>query len=227
MLSWQETIIRLLLASILGALVGIERQRLDWAAGLRTHMLVCLGAALIMIVSAFGFKDVLTAPNIELDPSRIAAQVVSGIGFLGAGTILFLRNEVVRGLTTAAGLWTVGGIGLAVGGGLYFPAIATTVLVLIILIVVKPYKKKLVKHKKPAVILLKVNTEKANLKEIENSSRKFNLEYSQIIIQQTDKAGISTVQMQFKRNTSPESSIDILNELGRLEGVYEARFIKD
>jgi short subunit fatty acids transporter len=98
------------------------------------------------------------------------------------------------------------------------------VLVLIILILVKPYKKKLVKHKKPREIVLKVNTEKADLKEIESSGRKFNMEYSQIIIQQTDKAGISTVQMRFKRNTLPESSIDILNELGHLEGVYEARY---
>src|ERR1044072_4377115 len=101
MITWQETLTRLLVASVLGALVGIERQRLDWAAGLRTHMLVCLGSALIMIVSAFGFKDILGTPNVGLDPSRVAAQVVSGIGFLGAGTILFLKNEVVRGLTTA------------------------------------------------------------------------------------------------------------------------------
>src|SRR6476469_344391 len=106
-------------------------------------MLVCLGSALMMIVSAFGFSDILGTPNVNLDPSRIAAQVVSGIGFLGAGTILFLKNEVIKGLTTAAGLWAVAGVGLAVGSGLYLAAIITTVLILIILIVVKPYKKRL------------------------------------------------------------------------------------
>lgn len=87
-------------------------------AGLRTHMLVCLGAALVMIVSAYGFNDIISAYRIVLDPSRVAAQVVSGIGFLGAGTILFLRQQVIRGLTTAASLWTVAAIGLAVGCGL-------------------------------------------------------------------------------------------------------------
>src|SRR6202012_4965894 len=105
---------------------------------LRTHMLVCVGAALIMMVSMFGFRDVVNHPGIVLDPSRVAAQVVSGIGFLGAGTILFLRREVVRGLTTAAGLWTVAAIGLAVGGGLYFAACLTTAIIFVILAALKP-----------------------------------------------------------------------------------------
>jgi putative Mg2+ transporter-C (MgtC) family protein len=90
-----ELLLRLILAALLGSAVGIERERLLWAAGLRTHMLVCVGSCLIMIVSAFGFAGVL-GPHVILDPSRIAAQVVSGIGFLGAGSII-LRNEVVKG----------------------------------------------------------------------------------------------------------------------------------
>ena len=105
MITIQEIVIRLVVAAVLGSAVGLERERLDWAAGLRTHMLVCVGSALAVIISAFGFKDILGTANVTLDPSRIAAQVISGIGFLGAGTILFLRSEVVRGLTTAAGLW--------------------------------------------------------------------------------------------------------------------------
>src|SRR6476620_6420555 len=159
MITWQETLIRLLVASVLEALVGMERQRLDWAAGLRTHMLVCLGSTLMMVVSAFGFADILGTPNVNLDPSRIAAQVVSGIGFLGAGTILFLKNEVIKGLTTAAGLWTVAGIGLAVGGGLYIAASFAKALVLIILILIKPYKKKLIKGKEIREISLQVNAQ--------------------------------------------------------------------
>ena len=118
MLTNYEIILRLLTAAILGGFVGLERERLEWVAGLRTHMLVCLGAALVMIVSAYGFNDIISAYRIVLDPSRVAAQVVSGIGFLGAGTILFLRQQVIRGLTTAASLWTVAAIGLAVGCGL-------------------------------------------------------------------------------------------------------------
>src|ERR1051326_1182407 len=104
-LSDLEMVGRLLLAAVLGSTIGFERERLLWAAGLRTHMLVAVGSCLIMIVSAFGFADVLGTPNVSLDPSRIAAQVVSGIGFLGAGAIL-LRGEIIRGLTTAASLWT-------------------------------------------------------------------------------------------------------------------------
>ncbi|MDQ7761999.1 MgtC/SapB family protein, partial [Xanthomonas sontii] len=112
---------RLALAALFGSVIGLERERLLWAAGLRTHMLVCVGSCLIMLVSAFGFADVLGTDHVVLDPSRIAAQVVSGIGFLGAGTIL-LRGEVVKGLTTAASLWGVAAIGLAIGSGLYVPA---------------------------------------------------------------------------------------------------------
>ena len=136
-----EMVNRLALAAALGSVIGLERERLLWAAGLRTHMLVCVGACLIMLVSAFGFSDVLGQPNVVLDPSRIAAQVVSGIGFLGAGTIL-LRGEVVKGLTTAASLWAVAAIGLAVGSGLYVPALATTVLVVAILAGVKPVEER-------------------------------------------------------------------------------------
>jgi putative Mg2+ transporter-C (MgtC) family protein len=133
----RELLLRLVIAAVLGSLVGVERERLTWAAGLRTHMLVCVGACLFMIVSAFGFFDILKTPNVILDPSRIAAQVVSGIGFLGAGSIL-LRGEMVRGLTTAASVWAVAAIGLAVGGGLYIEAVAATIMILIILAGIKP-----------------------------------------------------------------------------------------
>ena len=134
-----EMVARLALSGALGSAIGFERERLLWAAGLRTHMLVCVGACLFMLVSAYGFGEAL-GPNVTLDPSRVAAQVVSGIGFLGAGTIL-LRGEVVKGLTTAASLWAAAAIGLAVGGGLYVPAFATTVLVLVILALVKPLEE--------------------------------------------------------------------------------------
>ncbi len=133
---------RLALASFFGAIIGLERERKDWAAGLRTHMMVCLGAALTMLVSAYAFTDVLEKPHITLDPSRIAAQVISGIGFIGAGTILFLKQGVIRGLTTASGLWTVAAIGLATGGGMYFAALITTLLALIILWILKPLEKR-------------------------------------------------------------------------------------
>lgn len=139
-MSDSEILIRLLTAAALGSLIGFERERLLWAAGIRTHMLVCVGSSLIMIVSQYGFAHILTQQNIVLDPSRIAAQVVSGIGFLGAGAIL-ARGEIVKGLTTAASIWTVAAIGLAVGGGLYFAAGASTVIILIILAGIKPLEE--------------------------------------------------------------------------------------
>src|SRR5262245_47878352 len=118
MLPPHEFLLRLAVATLLSALVGAERERADRAAGLRTHALVGVGSCLFMLVSAFGFGDVIGADHVELDPSRIAAQVASGVGFLGAGTII-LRRDTVRGLTTAAGIWASAAIGLAVGGGLW------------------------------------------------------------------------------------------------------------
>jgi putative Mg2+ transporter-C (MgtC) family protein len=132
---------RLLAAAVLGSIIGFERERLLWSAGIRTHMVVCVGSCLIMIVSAFGFADSLSSSkSVVLDPSRVAAQVVSGIGFLGAGAIL-ARGEIVRGLTTAASIWTVAAIGLAVGGGLYFAAGASTVVIIVILAGIKPLEE--------------------------------------------------------------------------------------
>jgi len=145
MLLTQEIILRLVVASVFGAFIGWERERKDWAAGLRTHMMVCVGSCLIMIVSEFGFYDILMSEHVSLDPSRVAAQVVSGIGFIGAGSIIFLKSGTIRGLTTAAGLWTVAAIGLATGGGLYIAAAATTLIALIILWVLKPIEERLFK----------------------------------------------------------------------------------
>lgn len=135
-----DLVLRLVVAAALGSVIGLERERKSWSAGLRTHMLVALSSALIMIVSTYGFSHVL-GDHVVLDPSRIAAQVVSGIGFLGAGAIL-LRGEIIRGLTTAASLWAVAAIGLAVGSGLYGPAIVATLLILIILAGIKPLEER-------------------------------------------------------------------------------------
>lgn len=130
-MSIYEIIFKLCLACILGALIGLERESLNRPAGLRTYTLVCVGSTLAMIVSVDIYLQFYHTVN--ADPGRIAAQVVSGIGFLGAGTIM-REGATVRGLTTAAGLWVVACIGLAVGAGLYVPSIATTVLILFVLI---------------------------------------------------------------------------------------------
>jgi putative Mg2+ transporter-C (MgtC) family protein len=115
----------LALAFILSAIVGVERQIRQKSAGLKTHTLVGVSAALIMLVSKYGFMDILVNDRIVLDPSRVAAQVVSGIGFIGGG-IIFMRRDVVRGLTTAASIWFTAALGMACGAGLPLLALATT-----------------------------------------------------------------------------------------------------
>jgi putative Mg2+ transporter-C (MgtC) family protein len=128
-----EFILRLFIAAMLGGIIGLEREYRAKEAGFRTHFLVALGSALFMILSQYGFNTVLSQLNhASFDPSRIASQVVTGIGFIGAGTIIF-QKHVVRGLTTAAGLWVTSAIGMTCGTGMYLLAIAATVMVLICL----------------------------------------------------------------------------------------------
>jgi len=127
-----ETAIRLLMATFLGGLIGLERESHGKDAGVRTYALVCLGSALMMIVSVQIYE--VYKGSAGVDPSRIAAQVVSGIGFLGAGAIMREHGSGIKGLTTAAGIWAASGIGLACGMGLYHPAIMSTAFTLLILI---------------------------------------------------------------------------------------------
>lgn len=134
-INW-EFLLRLVVAGVLGTAVGLEREYRAKEAGARTHFLVCVGSALLMIVSQYGFSEILDKYEgtnlMRLDPARIAAQVVSGIGFLGAG-IIILQKQMVKGLTTAAGIWAISAVGLAVGAGMYKIAIATTIFILIAL----------------------------------------------------------------------------------------------
>lgn len=144
-----EFLIRIFCAALLGGLIGLEREYRAKEAGFRTHFLVALGSAVFMIVSAYGFSDALTNDLQRWDLSRVAAQVVSGIGFIGAGTIIFRKSEnMVSGLTTAAGLWVTAAIGLACGGGMYILAIGSTVMVLLGLEAFNYFLHKFDKHRK-------------------------------------------------------------------------------
>ncbi len=137
-----EFILRIFVAALLGGIIGLERELRSKEAGFRTHFLVALGSALFMIVSQWGFSEVVGHTGVGLDPSRVAAQVVSGIGFIGAGTIMIQKNAV-RGLTTAAGVWVTAAIGLACGSGMYWLSAASTVLVLFGLEVVAILRKRI------------------------------------------------------------------------------------
>jgi putative Mg2+ transporter-C (MgtC) family protein len=133
-LGWDDNLFRLALAAALGGAIGFEREIREREAGLRTHLLVCVGSALFTIVGAYGFHDFLTSGDqvVRADPTRIAAQVVTGIGFLGAGAII-RQGISVRGLTTAATLWVAAAIGIAAGAGYYPGAIIGTVITLVAL----------------------------------------------------------------------------------------------
>lgn len=126
-----DWLLRIVVAAFCGALIGYERAIQRKSAGVRTHIVVAIASALFMIVSKYGFTDLLSMHDIALDPSRIAAQIVTGISFIGAGTIL-VRKEQVSGLTTAAGVWATAAIGMAVGAGMYFIGILSTALLFII-----------------------------------------------------------------------------------------------
>ncbi len=139
----------LTLAFLLSALVGAEREVRLKSAGLRTHTLVGVSAALFMLVSKYGFMDVLAYGKVVLDPSRVAAQVVSGIGFIGGG-VIFMRRDVVRGLTTAASIWFTAALGMACGAGLPVLAVATTIGHFVIMLVFPRLAKRLPRSRKLA-----------------------------------------------------------------------------
>jgi putative Mg2+ transporter-C (MgtC) family protein len=212
-----EIILRLGVATLLGCIIGLERERRIWAAGMRTHMLVCVGSALFMIVSLFGFYDVLQTPGVMLDPSRVAAQVASGIGFLGAGTIIF-RRDAVRGLTTAASLWVVAAIGLASGGGLYLAAIATTVLALLILAALKPLERRLFIDRRPQNLLVVANRAQTSLVAIESALRSTNVDVSYIQWRIDNDEEQYQVEIGFNKMRGPDLSL-VMDSLRTVPGV--------
>lgn len=123
-------LVRMVLAGVCGVVIGYERSRRQKDAGIRTHMIVALGAALAMIVSKYGFFDLLQFEGLRADASRIASNVITGVGFLGAG-VIFVKDVSIKGLTTAAGIWTTASVGLAVGAGMYTVALGATLLMVL------------------------------------------------------------------------------------------------
>lgn len=165
--SFDISIGKLLIAAVLGGIIGWERERRGRPAGLRTHILVCVGVTLMMLVSEHIFERYKTFAAdsiIRVDPARIAAQVVTGIGFLGAGTIMRFR-ATVRGLTTAASLWVVAGIGLAVGSSCYVPAIITTIIALFALLLLPLFERN-IKRDKYKTLKLCISGSEPNLTDI-------------------------------------------------------------
>lgn len=219
MLETREIILRLFVASLLGALVGLERERGERAAGLRTHALVGLGACLFMIVSAFGFEDIRGDPRAMLDPSRVAAQVASGVGFLGGGAII-LRREVVSGLTTAASIWAVAAVGLAVGGGLYLAAVCGTTFILILLAWVKPIERRYFTRQRPRSITMIVDLHPDTLAAIQDAVSKSQIRLERLQIRPRYKDEHDRVDL-YLQGTTQDSHLALMNSLRLVPGLQE------
>ena len=145
MITFPMILLRLGVATALGAIVGFEREQKERGAGIRTLALVSLGSSLFTIVSAYGFLDLLGIPHVTLDPTRIASYIVAGIGFLGGGTIFLSRyQEKVKGLTTAASIWVMAAVGIACGAGMIFEAIAAIAMMLVVLILLRFVEQRIV-----------------------------------------------------------------------------------
>lgn len=147
-------VIRMLIACLCGACIGLERSKRQKDAGVRTHIIVSLGSALMMLVSKYGFFDILQYNGLSADASRVAANVITGVGFLGAGMI-FIRNASIKGLTTAAGIWTTSGVGMAIGAGMYTVGIFATVLMIVLQIILHIWFSRLENTENEFTVVLK------------------------------------------------------------------------
>jgi putative Mg2+ transporter-C (MgtC) family protein len=212
--------IRLVLALFLGGLIGFEREVSSHAAGLRTHILVCVGSALVMLLSMYGFSAFVNEVNVRIDPSRLAAQVISGIGFLGAGTIMF-NGRSITGLTTAASLWVVAGIGLAIGAGFYYPAVLACFMVLISLWILNKVEHKYFNGKKVRVLKIQAIDQPGTLGLITTILGKRKIDIKQIKLEESeDSSKENHVQITF-HVTIPKPSVIglVLEETNQIQGV--------
>ncbi|WP_409276350.1 MgtC/SapB family protein [Neobacillus sp. SCS-31] len=216
---------RLLLAAFLGGLIGWERDLRNKQAGVKTHLLVSVGAASIMLLSIYGFNETINHVNARFDPARLAHGVISGIGFLGAGAILKHSNRSVTGITTAATLWVVSAIGLAVGSGFYLPALVTTGIVMLTVFVLRGLEERFLATykfitftltmKDEAQILGKINklfkNEDADIESISMSDEYFFLE-----------EGYLSMDIRVKIS-SKKNILELSRDLGSLDGIKQVK----
>jgi len=209
-----EVVLRLVLAAVLGGFIGFEREHTNRPAGFRTHILVCVGSALVMITSEFAFSRYSGSADVDL--TRLGAQVISGIGFLGAGTII--RDGInVRGLTTAASLWAVACVGIAVGIGFYTGAVAATILVFITLMSLKKTEALISRRKKNRTIVVEAADMPGQVGSISSLLEKFGIVIKNIRIN-IDRDKNLIIKFMVKL---PGKGIDhaAMSELAALEGV--------
>ncbi len=216
-----EIIIRLLSAATLGGLIGAERGRRNRGAGLRTHSVVCTASALIMVVSAYGGFNLMPGADIRFDPTRMAAQVISGIGFLGAGIIIFRKNQV-RNLTTAASVWAVAGVGLAVGSGLYITSISATVILCVILSLLKPLELKLFPERHINILKVDLSNGLDGVKAVSQKLKESGLKTVSMTVKHAQ--GNKTGQLRLQAAGQEEVFIKLIEEFEHMPGVEDVEF---
>ena len=219
-LSWPHVLLRLVIAAGLGGAIGFERELRERQAGLRTHLVVCVGSALFTLVSAYGFEDFFTATGTRIDPTRIAAQIVSGIGFLGAGAII-RQGLSVRGLTTAATLWLVAAIGMAAGAGYYSGALIATVGALLTLGPLRIVAYKIIRRYRPDVDRLVVDIPAGGspVPIIEVIEQQHGRVIALEIAQEGDRRSVA-IDVELGQNGAPA----IVAAVGDIDGVLEVRW---
>lgn len=214
------------LAFVLSVLIGGERQRKLKSAGLRTHTLVGLGAAVFTLVSAYGFTNVI-GPEVVLDPSRIAAQIVSGIGFLGAG-VIFVRQNVVNGLTTAASIWMTAAIGMACGAGMPLIAVLATALHLTAVIFLPLLARFIPTIDRDQIFVVSYKENRGILREVLAYATQLGYEASLANTRKIELAGKAArveADMRFRRGRGPLE--DLVEGLSEIKGVISVRVTKD
>ena len=203
-----EYFLRVAIAALCGGLIGYERESRLKTAGIRTHVIVALSASLMMIVSKYGFADVLSLYNIDYDPSRVASGIVSAIGFLGAG-VIFTNRNMVNGITTAAGVWATVGVGMAIGGGMYPIGICTTLLIIFIQFLLhrdfKWIKKPTVEH-----IVFEITTPEQSIEDICSSLIDQGFE---VLSTKIKRLGANKIEVSLSVKLPPDYTLENIDKL--------------
>lgn len=208
-------ILRIILAALCGGVIGIERQFRTKSAGTRTHIMICIAACLLMIISKYGFYDVLGPDGVRWDVSRVAAGIITGIGFLGGGLFFTGRQGYVSGITTAAGLLVTIGVGMSIGAGMYTISIFTTIFVAILQLL---FHKNLwiVKQANRVGVIFKVSNKQVGIKEVENKLEKYGVSLTQFRYERKEDYYLLNCQVIMPSKYTKEDIINILTSIDEM-----------
>ncbi|MDY6845881.1 MAG: MgtC/SapB family protein [Chloroflexota bacterium] len=220
MISETQIILRVLVGSALGAVVGFERERHDQPAGLRTHMILVIGATLAMVLSV-NLGYLFARPGTPADPARLAAQVISGIGFLGAGAIL-RYGYTVKGLTTATSLWTMAIVGMTVGAGYYLIGVVTTIMILVVLALLNILENRFLRTSISRYLSIEASYKKGTVKNIRHIVEEFSDSVTSFNIQKSVKEKRLRIQI-VARISRDQKLEDLIDNLSDISGVRKLK----